>query len=92
MIWQFVDILYLVGMVVIWVGNIKQITKLWQTKSTESFSATWLWTMLISFCLRLPRALTSDYWVWWGSYLISTGIILTLTLMALAYKKKNGGN
>ena len=92
MIWQIQDILYLVGMFVIWAGNAKQIAKLVRTQSTQSFSTSWLWAMLISFCFRLPRALTSDYWVWWGSYLVSTGIMIALVGLALYYKKKNGGN
>ena len=84
----YLDWLYLLGMLVIWYGNISQIVKLFQTHSTKSFSFMWFFAMLFSFVLRLPRALTSTYWVWAASYLVSVAIMTTLVVTAIHCKRR----
>jgi len=82
------DWLYLLGMLVVWFGNLRQIALIIKTHSTKSFSFFWLYAILISFLIRMPRALTSDYWVWAISYIVSVIVIATLIGVTTYYKKE----
>ena len=82
------DIFYLLGLLVIWWGNIFQILKIRRTRSTKSFSMGWIIALVISIGIRLPRAWTSEYWVWGYGYLISFALCLILLCFALYYRKK----
>jgi len=82
------DICYLVGLLIIWAGNILQIHKIIKTKSTKSLSMAWLWALTISIIIRLPRAVTSTYWAWSIGYIISTVICVALLVLAIIYRKK----
>lgn len=82
------DILYILGLWVVWVGNLMQIVKMVRTKSTRSLSFCWLILILVSIGIRLPRAWTSTYPVWQFGYAISFAICLILVLVALYYKRK----
>ncbi len=82
------DIFYILGLLVVWFGNIRQIQKLVKTKSTKSFSMAWLVAMFLSIALRLPRAVTSSYWVWQWGYGISFTVILALSIVAIYYRRK----
>ena len=88
MIFECFDWLYLVGMLVVWYGNVSQIVKMVHSHSTKSFSFKWFYAILISFCFRAPRALTTEYWVWGVSYIISILIMTTLVSIAVYYKKE----
>jgi len=82
------DIFYLLGLLVIWWGNIEQILKLRRTRSTKSISLRWPIAIFISISIRLPRAFFSEYWVWGYGYLISFILCLILLCFALYYRKK----
>jgi len=82
------DLLYLAGLLIVWYGNFKQVTKMLRTKSTKSLSMHWLIAIALSITIRLPRAITSDYWVWSAGYVISTIIILIVLGVAIYYRRK----
>jgi len=42
----------------------------------------------MSFMIRLPRALTSDYWVWKGGYIISIIIYIVLVSVIVYYRRR----
>lgn len=83
------DWLYLFGMFIVWYGSIKQIRLLYKTHSTKSFSFHWLGCLAVSFALRAPRAMTSEYWVWGVSYIVSFILMITLVGLALYYRREN---
>jgi len=82
------DILYIVGLLVIWYGNIHQIIKLHKTRSTKSISIRWLAAIMISFGTRIPRTLISDIWVWKYGYVISVIIFMALLTSAVYYRRR----
>ena len=82
------DILYLVGLLVVWAGNTQQILRVIKTRSTKSISIFWIIAILVSIGIRLPRAVTSTYWVWQIGYVISFIICLVLVLIIVYYHKK----
>ena len=85
------DWLYIIGLLVVWFGNINQIQKVVKTKSTKSISITWIFAIFASVTIRLPRAVTSDYWVWAAGYIVSFIIIVILLGVVLYYHKKYPG-
>lgn len=82
------DVLYIIGLLVIWAGNIQQVRKMVRTHSTKSFSLGWLWAMMFSHAIRLPRAVLSDEWVWAWGYVFSFVLFVVLIAVALHYRKK----
>ncbi len=82
------DIFYILGLMVIWIGNIHQIQKLRRTKSTKSLSLMWIVAIFISIGIRLPRAFFSDYWVWRYGYVISFVLISVLVGFAIYYRRR----
>ena len=85
------DILYLIGLMVVWTGNAIQISRIIRTKSTKSISIAWIFAIFASVTIRLPRAVTSDYWVWAAGYIVSFIIIVILLAVVLYYHKKYPG-
>ena len=85
------DWLYLSGMLIVWYGNGRQIYKLIQTKSTKSFDIGWVMALLVSFIIRLPRALSSEYWVWGLSYLISITMMAIMAFLVFWYRCRYKG-
>ena len=85
------DILYLAGLLVVWFGNAHQIYKMHKTKSTRSISFFWIIAILLSIAIRLPRAVSSTYWVWQSGYIISFLICLALVVTAVFYRLKYPG-
>ncbi len=82
------DIAYIVGLAVVWYGNIRQIEKVVKTKSTKSISLHWIVAIFLSIMVRLPRAVTSDYWAWSVGYVISFLVCAVLVGTVIYYRKK----
>lgn len=82
------DILYIIGLLVIWYGNIRQIEKVVSTKSTKSISIHWIVAILLSIAIRLPRAVTSEYWAWCAGYIISFVICALLVAAVIIYRRR----
>ena len=82
------DIIYILGLTVVWYGNVLQIRKVMTTKSTKSISIHWIVAMFLSIVIRLPRAVMSTYWAWQVGYIISFLICLALVIVILYYRKK----
>jgi len=81
------DALYIIGLLVVWGGNIFQVKKMIKTNSTKSLSLGWLYAMMFSHVIRLPRAVTSDEWVWAWGYVVSFVLFVVLISVA-AYKRR----
>ena len=82
------DILYILGLLVIWAGNVVQIRKVVKTRSTKSISIPWVIAIFLSIAIRLPRAVTSTYWAWSAGYIISFVICLILVGVIIYYRRK----
>ena len=82
------DILYTVGLLIVWYGNFRQACKVIHTKSTKSLHLHLFLAMLISITIRLPRAVTSDYWVWQYGYIVSFVMMVVLVAIILFHRKK----
>ena len=82
------DWLYIFGLLIVWWGNFAQIQKIIKTKSTKSLSLTWLLCLTVSIIIRIPRAVTSTYWAWSISYVISLVIMLIFLGVVIYYRRK----
>lgn len=85
---MWLDFLYTIGLVIVWYGNIRQVCKVIHTKSTKSLHLHLFWAMLISITIRLPRAVTSDYWVWQYGYIISFVLMLILVGVIVYHRRR----
>ena len=85
------DTLYGLGLLVCWYGNVHQIYKIIKTKSTKSLSIRWLAAILMSLTIRVPKAVTSDIWVWKYGYMCSLVICLVLLIVSIYYRRKYKG-
>jgi uncharacterized protein with PQ loop repeat len=82
------DIFYLLGLLVVWYGNAKQVIQICKTKSTRSFSLQWIVALVVSIGIRLPRAWFSDYWVWQWGYTVSFTLALALLGVLIYFRGK----
>lgn len=82
------DTLYTVGLIVVWYGNIRQACQVIKSKSTKSLHLHLFWAMLLSITIRLPRAVTSDYWVWQYGYIISFILMLALVVVIVWHRRR----
>ena len=82
------DVLYTIGLLVVWYGNIRQACRVVKTKSTRSLHLHLFWAMLFSITIRLPRAVTSDYWVWKYGYMISFVLMLVLVAIIIYHRRR----
>ena len=82
------DGLYVIGLIIVWLGNIHQVRRMIKTRSTKSLSLAWLWAMMFSHTIRLPRAVTSDEWVWAWGYVCSFILFVVLISVAIYHRKR----
>ena len=82
------DVLYILGLLVVWYGNFRQIKQIVKRKSTRSFSLFWIAAIFLSITIRLPRAVTSTYWAWSAGYKVSWLICLSLLIIVYYYRRK----
>jgi len=82
------DVLYLLGLLIVWAGNLRQTWYTIKTKSTKSIAMLWPIALLVSIIIRMPLAWSSEYWVWKIGYAISLAIMAVL-LAVIIHRRVN---
>lgn len=82
-----IDALALIGYLILWFSYVPQIKKLYDRKSSDDLSLTWL--ILLTFALSLITlfSLTTDVGIYVLGNIVSVLFCLTLILMTTHYRR-----
>jgi len=79
------DILYIGHIVIVWTGGIYQVAHVYINQRATDITLLWVWCLLVSKVIALPRAWESKHGVWKVCHIGSLVIIGALVVGKMLY-------
>ena len=85
MVENLLNICYLLGFIIAWIGLSRQIFYMYKRKDARSFKLTYGICLVIAKFMSIPRVVLSCYWVWWLQEAITTTLTILWFIAILKY-------